>query len=124
MEEESQDQYEDAVDMEQLIQQIGMGMEMELRPEGEEDYESVEEVEYRGDFKPELAQLMTDLRMQQQDELGQSEGDPLSQEQLQELLENSAELDLQSVQGEIQDSSGMFADNIMKEMGSLSLIHI
>ena len=118
MEEESQDQYEDAVDMEQLIQQIGMGMEMELRPEGEEDYESVEEVEYRGDFKPELAQLMTDLRMQQQDELGQSEGDPLSQEQLQELLENSAELDMQSIQGEIQDSSGMFADNIMKEMGS------
>jgi nitric oxide reductase activation protein len=33
-------------------------------------------------------------------------------------LENSAELDLQATEGEIQESSGMFADNIMKEAGA------
>ena len=117
-EDENEDEYEDPDDMEQLLQQIGMGMEMELRPEGEEDYESMEDGDYRGDFKPELAQLMTELRMQQQDQMSDAEGEPLTQEQLQELLENSAELDLQAVQGEIQESSGMFADNIMKEAGA------
>ncbi len=117
-EDEDDEEYEDPEDMEQLLQQIGMGMEMELRPEGEEDYESIEDVDYRGDFKPELAQLMTELRMQQQDEVGQAEGEPLTQEQLQELLENSAELDLEAIQGEVQESSGMFADNIMKETGA------
>ena len=116
--EEDDEDYVDPEDMENLLQQIGMGMEMELRPEGEEEYESIQEVEYRGDFKPELAQLMTELRMQQQDEMGQAQGEPLTQEQLQELLENSAELDLQATQGEIQESSGMFADNIMKEAGA------
>ena len=115
---EDDEDYVDPEDMENLLQQIGMGMEMELRPEGEEEYESIQEVEYRGDFKPELAQLMTELRMQQQDEMGQTQGEPLTQEQLQELLENSAELDLQATEGEIQESSGMFADNIMKEAGA------
>ncbi len=117
-EDEDEEEYVDPEDMENLLQQIGMGMEMELRPEGEEEYESTQEVEYRGDFKPELAQLMTELRMQQQDEMSQGQGEPLTQEQLQELLENSAELDLQATEGEIQESSGMFADNIMKEAGA------
>ena len=57
---EDDEDYVDPEDMENLLQQIGMGMEMELRPEGEEEYESIQEVEYRGDFKPELAQLMTE----------------------------------------------------------------
>jgi nitric oxide reductase NorD protein len=109
--------YVDSEEMEKLLQQMGMGMEMELNPE-ESEYESMQEVEYRGDFKPELAQLMTELRMQQQDGQGQSNGEPLTQDQLKELLENSAELDLQSMQGEIQESSGMFADNIIKEAGT------
>ena len=95
-----------------------MGMEMELRPEREEEDESLQAVEFRGDFQPELAQLMTELRMQEQDEMSQAQGEPLTQEQLQELLENSAELDLQATEGEIQESSGMFADNIMKEAGA------
>ena len=76
---EDDEDYVDPEDMENLLQQIGMGMEMELRPEGEEEYESIQEVEYRGDFKPELAQLMTELRMQQQDEMGQTQGEPLTQ---------------------------------------------
>ena len=117
-EDQEEEEYVDPDDMEQLLQQIGLGMEMELRPEGEEEYESIQDVDYRGDFKPELAQLMTELRMQQQDQMGQAEGEPLTQEQLKELLENSAELDLQAMQGEIQESSGMFADNIIKEAGA------
>ena len=115
---EEEDEYTDPDDMEQLLQQMAQGMELEMRPDGEEEYESTQEVEYRGDFKPELVQLLTQLRMQQQGEAGQASGEPITQEQLEELLKNSAELDLQAVQGEIQESSGLFADNIMKETGA------
>ncbi|MCH2309748.1 MAG: hypothetical protein MK345_01610 [SAR202 cluster bacterium] len=115
---DDEEDYEDPDEMEQMLMDMGMGMEMELRPEGEEDYETMQEVEYRGDFKPELSQLMNEMRMQQQDQSGGAQGDPLTQDQLKELLENSAELDMQTVQGEIQESSGVFADNLIKEAGT------
>ena len=67
--------------------------EMELRSDGESDYESSEEVEYRGDFKPELVQLLSQLRMQDQQSAGETQGEPITQEQLEELLQNSAELE-------------------------------
>ena len=113
---EDDEEYLDESDMEQLLQQIAQGMEMELRSEGEEEYDSVEEVEFRGDFKPELVQLLAQLRSQQQ-ESGESSGEPVTQEQLEELLRNSAELDLRAIQGEAEKSSGVFADNILKEAG-------
>ena len=116
MSDESQDDYADPEDMESLLQQIAQGMEMQVRPEGEQDYESTEEVEFRGDFKPELVQLLEQLRMQQ-DEGGPTNGEPITQEQLEELLQNSAELELQATQGEIQQSSNVMANNLMKEAG-------
>ena len=33
------------------------------------------------------------------------------------MLQNSAELDLEAVEGDLQDSQGMFADNLLKEAG-------
>ena len=116
VDQEQEEDYMDPEDMEQLLQQIAQGMEMELRPDGEQEYDSMDDVDFRGDFKPELVQLLTELRMQQE-EGGQSGGEPITQEQLEELLKNSAELDLQAVQGELQETSGMMADNLMKEAG-------
>ena len=116
VDEEQEEEYSDPDDLQQLFQQMAMGMEMENRPEGEQDYDSSEEVDYRGDFKPELVQLLTQLRMQQ-DGAGDASGDPITQEQLEELLQNSAELDLQAVEGDLQDTQGMFADNLLKEAG-------
>ena len=116
-EEDQDEEYTDPDDMQQLIQQMAMGMDMEFRPDGEQEYESSEEVDYRGDFKPELVQLLTQLRMQQQEGGGDASGEPITQEQLEELLQNSAELDLQAVEGDIQDTQGMFADNLLKEAG-------
>ena len=82
---------------------------------GEGDpYESPEPVDYRGDFKPEMVQLLTKLQMDQDQE---GEGQPLSQEQIEQLLEDSAELELDAEQGEINNSMSAFAQN-------LSLIHI
>ena len=74
---DSDEQFADSDEMEDLLQRIAEGMEMELRPEDEQEYDSSEEVDYRGDFKPELAQLMTQLRMQQE-EGGESSGEPMS----------------------------------------------
>ena len=83
---------------------------------GEGDpYESPEPVDYRGDFKPEMVQLLTKLQMDQDQE---GEGQPLSQEQIEQLLEDSAELELDAEQGEINNSMSAFAQNIMKEAGT------
>ena len=116
-EEDQEEEYSDPDDMQDLLQQMAMGMDMEFRPDSEQEYESSEEVDYRGDFKPELVQLLTQLRMQQQDNAGESTGEPITQEQLEELLQNSAELDLEAVEGDLQDTQGMFADNLLKEAG-------
>ena len=115
VDENQNEEYSDPDDLQQLFQEMAMGMEMEFRPEGEQDYDSSQEVDFRGDFKPELVQLLTQLRMQ--DGAGDASGDPITQEQLEELLQNSAELDLQAVEGDLQDTQGMFADNLLKEAG-------
>ena len=79
-----------------------------------EPYESPEPVDYRGDFKPEMVQLLTKLQMDQNQ---QGEGEPLSQEMLEQLLQDSAELELDAEQGDINNSMSTFAQNIMKEAG-------
>ena len=113
---DGEEQFADSDEMEEILQRIAQGMEMELRPEDEQEYDSSENVEYRGDFKPELAQLMTQLRMQQQ-EGGESSAEPMTQEMLEEMLKNSAELEMQAVQADLQNTSGLFANNILKEAG-------
>lgn len=65
---------------------------LEEPPEGEEvPYRSPEQPQYRGDFKPELAQLIEELTDQQR--LVDAEM-LLTREEILELLENSAEIEL------------------------------
>ena len=113
---DEEEDYSDGEDMDQLMDQLAMGMDLAQRPESEEEYESSQEVEYRGDFKPELVQLLAQLRMQQEQGEG-ADAEPITQEMLQELLKNSAELELQPSGGEAEKQSGVFADNILKELG-------
>ena len=86
-------------------------------PHGEEQpYESPEPIDFRGDFKPELVQLLMKLKNQQ---LGDGDTPPvkLSKEQLQELLEKSTEINITEMsEGDLDESSGMFLDNLMKEV--------
>ena len=85
-------------------------------PQGDEmDFENPPQPEFRGDFKPELVQLLS--RMKQMQEGGDSEdGEALTKEQLMELLQNSAELDLDDFsQDELENQLGMFLDNLEKE---------
>jgi hypothetical protein len=97
-----------------LLDKLKQGQESDGESGEGNPYQSPEPVDYRGDFKPEMVQLLTKL----QSEKGQQgEGEPLSQEQLEQLLQDSAELELDPEQGDISNSTTMFAQNIMKEAG-------
>ncbi len=104
----------------------GQGMQMEMGDvsgsEDEMDYQSPEEVGFRGDFKPELVQLLMKMREDAQGgDAGQQSPTPLTPEQLAELLEKSAEIDLdQLMEGDLDATTGMFMENLMREAGTPS----
>lgn len=88
--------------------------------EGEEQYQSPQEVDFRGDFKPELVQLLMKLREDAQGgDAGEMSSAPLTPEQLQELLEKSVEINLDSLmEGDLDQTTGMFLSNLQKEAGT------
>ena len=105
----SEEEYESLIDQLQAAQDAaGEGGDGE-------SYESPEPVDFRGDFKPEMVQLLTKLQM---DSSQEGEGEPISKEMLEQLLQDSAELELDAEQGDIKNSTAMFAQNIMKEAGT------
>ena len=100
---------------EALLDKLQAQMDEQQGERGEGDpYESPEPVEYRGDFKPEMVQLLTKLQMDQS-QMGDAE--PMTQEELEQLLQDSAELELDAQEGDVDQSMAMFAQNIMKEAG-------
>ena len=84
--------------------------------QGEEAYDSPQEVEYRGDFKPELVQILNRLRMDQSQQ-GPGQGEPITKEMLEELLKESPELELDAEAARLQNAMGLFAQNILREAG-------
>ena len=80
--------------LERLQKEGDLNDGLEELPDGEEaPYESPEQVEFRGDFKPELVQLLMRMRNQQVDD-DDSDLGPLTPEQIKELLERSVEVDV------------------------------
>ena len=102
----------------------GEGGQMQMGDvgEGDQDYESPQEVDFRGDFKPELVELLMKLKQDAQGgDAGQMSPVTLTPEQLAELLEKSVEINLDSLmEGDLDASTGMFMDNLMKEAGAQS----
>jgi len=77
-------------------------------------YESPQPVEFRGEFKPELVQLLQRLR-QEKEAQGQA-APQLSPEQLQQLMEKSVEITLtETADADLSTSSALFLANLMKE---------
>ncbi len=125
---------EDVVDPEEVIQQF-MGMaspdgdgegekedgsdEQDFEGEGEEDYSSPQEVDYRGEFKPELSQLLSQMQMMESGEMSEGgEMEPITQEQLEEMMKNAPEMEMEQTDGEEggdQQVSEMI-ENLMKEL--------
>jgi nitric oxide reductase NorD protein len=126
---------EDVVDPEEVIQQF-MGQsspdgeaegdqeedsgDQEFEGEGEEeDYSSPQEVDYRGEFKPELSQLLSQMQMMEGGEMSETgEMEPITQEQLEEMMKNAPEMEMEQTEGEEggdQQVSEMI-ENLMKEL--------
>ncbi|MEX2031981.1 MAG: hypothetical protein WEA81_03845, partial [Dehalococcoidia bacterium] len=85
----------------------------EMQPSDQEmQFENPPQPEFRGDFKPELVQLLARLKNQVE---GDQDGAmaPLTKEQLMEMLENSVELSIAEwAEGDIDQSLGMFLENM------------
>jgi nitric oxide reductase activation protein len=139
-EEEEQDSGEDdsgdsdEVNRDDVIQQFMQGMQGEAGDEqseegedmgeepmpGEEDYSSPQEIDYRGEFKPELSQLLSQMQLAQGGEMGEEmEGmEPITQEQLEEMMRNAPEMDQQQEGEEGQEvpNTDELIENLMKEL--------
>ena len=78
-------------------------------------YQSPQDVEYRGDFKPELTQLLAQLRNTRGKT--DAQGRLISREMLEELLKRSGEMQFQAAQGQMPPGPTMFANNLLREAG-------
>jgi hypothetical protein len=85
----------------------------------EVDYESPDQVDFRGDFKPELVQLLMRLRMKDGEVSQDGTLSPLTQEQLMEMLEKSVEITIGAMaEGDLASTIGLFLSNLGKEAGT------
>ena len=84
-------------------------------PEGDElPYKSPQGIEFRGDFKPELVQLLTKLRRDYAQE--ETPLSPISREALVQLAEKSTEIEIANLSaGDLPSSMGLFISNLMNE---------
>ena len=91
----------------------GDGPPMDMQANDQEvEFENPPQPEFRGDFKPELVQLLARLKQQQEGNVD-GEGTPLTKEQLKELLENSVEITIAEwAEGDLDESLGMFLENL------------
>ncbi|MPZ98448.1 MAG: VWA domain-containing protein [Dehalococcoidia bacterium] len=94
--------------------------EPQMMPNGEDlAFENPQQPEFRGDFKPELVQLLMKLKLQQDGKQQDGVNAPLTKEQLMELLENSAEITISEwAEGDLASSLGMFLSNLEKDAGT------
>ncbi len=117
-EEEWQGLDEDAVQlMPMTADSLGKDMDLQF-PQGQPmPYESPQPVDFRGEFKPELVQLLMRLRQERQGE--QSPLAPLTPEQLKAMLEKSVEVTLSDLaEADLTRSSDLFLTNLMKELSA------
>ncbi len=116
------DEYEDPGNIEELLSRLDRKQEEQDQEqqeqessegEGEESYESPQDVEYRGEFKPELVQLLEEMKEAQRQQ-NEGEAPQLTREMLEELLAQSAELEQG---GDADMDTSTTAKNLMREVG-------
>ncbi len=87
--------------------------------EAELAYTSPPEVDFRGDFKPEVVQLLMKLKLRSSEQGSDDPMPALSPEALKELMEKWMEIDIACVwAGDITDSVGLFVNNLLNEAGT------
>ena len=95
-----------------------LGEETKLSPGRDVPYESPQSVDFRGDFKPELVQLLMRLREEHQNQPApEGAALPVSPEQLKAMLEKSVEIAQDNVaEADPSQSSELFLANLTKEL--------
>lgn len=92
------------------------GMMLQPEAEGGVAYEGLADVDFRGDFKPELVQTIMRLKLTDKDS-GRPLA-PLSPEEMKALFEKLAEAEIsEMLAADVDQSSGLFVNNIMREAG-------
>jgi nitric oxide reductase NorD protein len=136
---ESEDEYNDPETVEEMMSYFGdmydssMGeqsgeetQDQETIDPMEENYSPADPVEYQGDFKPELGQLLTEMLTASGEE-GLGEGEEiqgLTQEQIEELVQNSPDLETKESDEnpEVDASENQeLLENLMKELKNRDL---
>jgi nitric oxide reductase activation protein len=96
---------------------LGESMEIDFPQGSPLPYQSPQPVDFRGDFKPEMVQLLMRLRQERGGEQGPLS--PLSPEQLRALLEKSVEINIDAqAEGDLASTIGLFLTNLEKEAGT------
>ncbi len=109
---------ESAEGLEQMMEELQAGGGSGQPPQGKQqrEYKSPKQVEFRGDFKPELVQALKELRKQKSKPEGEMQMEGMSQEALKQMLDKSVEMEMMEAQeGEVDDQSSNFVDNLMNE---------
>ncbi len=111
----SDDGQMDEQEMEDMIQQL---LESMAEGVGGEDrpYQSPPQVDYRGEFKPEMIQLLSLLKESQRQRGAQ--GDNMTQEQIENMLTAAEQLSVQPEEGDLK-RSGVFITETVEEIGSM-----
>ncbi len=110
---------EDTMEMMMSAGGDGAGGEEPMPGGSEVDYESPEQVDFRGDFKPELVQLLMRMRLKDGEVSEDGTLSPLTAEQLKEMLEKSVEITVGAMaEGDLASTIGLFLSNLEKESGT------
>jgi nitric oxide reductase NorD protein len=97
-----------------LLSQVPQSLSPGQR-QGGQPYHPPQDVGYRGDFKPELVQLLTKLKERGGQRQGSTTPPAITREMLENLLRESAEVEAD--RGDLTRSVGTFASNLMREAG-------
>jgi len=96
---------------------LGESMDIDFPQGSPMPYESPDPVDFRGDFKPEMVQLL--MRLRQESGQEQAPLSPLSPEQLRAMLEKSVEITISDMaEADLTQSSDLFLTNLIKELNS------
>ena len=113
---QDQDYYEDENVLQEILQFMMNQDSMDIHSDSD-DYQSPEQVDYRGDFKPELVQLLENMRTMDSEDSEFSQ-ENITPEMLKELLDQMEDLDIEATERPIDSSTDMIAENILKEISA------
>ena len=101
--------------LEEIVERLRAEAEEAQEEASGDEYESPDDVDYRGDFKPEMVQLLAQMRGQAEpgEEDGSESAQGISQAELEQALRESTEIDFAD-DAEVTT----VAANMMKEMGA------